>query len=270
MFSYCYTNDTSSLYHLVSFDVINVPFVLPLCVYILYLGVQRWRSRVQISHTDFFTFNVAFIQIIVIFASCLLIVNYSLHSEHVLKVSYYASFTVMSAVIFFQIFTCLERYAAVVHPVAYLSLKSQTWILIRNSSCAFVWLQCVIFATALGAQLDIIKYIIISLTCLTFCIALVLFCNLRVLYVLMRPGPGDGAKGSQVKLKALYTITAVTGALLVKFGGDVAAIGSLGVLIPEDSCGLFLSVFWFSFPNSLVLPLLFLHRKGKLHCFKTK
>uniref|UniRef100_A0AAV2KN64 Uncharacterized protein n=1 Tax=Knipowitschia caucasica TaxID=637954 RepID=A0AAV2KN64_KNICA len=62
-------------YQAIAFNLINVPFIFPVCVYILCLGLQRYRSRAQISHTDFFTYNMALIQLIGILGSCLLTGN---------------------------------------------------------------------------------------------------------------------------------------------------------------------------------------------------
>ncbi|KAJ0006110.1 hypothetical protein NQD34_013383, partial [Periophthalmus magnuspinnatus] len=190
-FNICYQLPNTN-YQAIAFNVVTVPSVLPVCVYILYLGVQQWWSRAKMSHTDFFTYNMAFIQLIGILGSCLLSGNQLFGNSQITTIGIFMLLVNSSSVLIFQIITCLERYLAVVYPIKYLNMKSQTWGLIRNLSCGFVWFQCILQSIVLSNSSDFDAYFSISLIHLALSILVVLFCNLRVLYVLMRPGPGEG------------------------------------------------------------------------------
>ena len=176
--------------------------------------------------------------------------------------------------IFFHVLTCVERYLAVVHPVTYLSLRQERWITIRNITIGCIWLLSIAGTGFL--PMDPI-YISIAYFCLIFFVLVViLFCSLSVLCVLIRPGPGEVGGGrrqlDQSKLRAFYTIMVILGVLMFRFGCRVVttALVNLTLLGATDSCRLQLIAIGCNQPSSLVLPLLFLHRAGKLLCCKSK
>ncbi|KAK7909996.1 hypothetical protein WMY93_014680 [Mugilogobius chulae] len=106
----------TSLYHIIAFILLTVPFVLPLCFYILHLGAQQWKSRANISHTEFFTFNIVINQLICVLGSCLLASNVSRKSELLTQAAICVYFLSSAVTIIFQVLTCLDRYMAVVYP----------------------------------------------------------------------------------------------------------------------------------------------------------
>ncbi|KAM7366555.1 hypothetical protein PAMP_015988 [Pampus punctatissimus] len=71
-------------------------------------------------------------------------------------------------------------------------------------------------------------------------------------------------------MRAFYTIMAIMVALLLRFGGHLLVLSIHATLAVKQSvrCGVLVSGVWFCIPSSLVLPLLFLHRAGKLLCSK--
>ncbi|TNN38146.1 hypothetical protein EYF80_051684 [Liparis tanakae] len=95
-------SDTSAgIFSVTAFIVTLLLLILPLCVYVIYLGFQRWRqqrSGTTMSHSDVFTFHMVVVEL------------------------------------FFHTLTCVERYLAVVHPVTYLGLKKGKGIRLRNIS----------------------------------------------------------------------------------------------------------------------------------------
>ncbi|KAJ4948695.1 hypothetical protein JOQ06_020225, partial [Pogonophryne albipinna] len=162
------------------------------------------------------------------------------------------------------------RHLAVVHPITYLRLRNRGGIMIRNVSIAFVWLLFFTWITVSTLIYSMAPYFCIT----TFSMVVVMFCSLSVLRALIRPGPGEGG-GDKVRLgqskkRAFYTIMAIMLTLCFRFGGQLLL---LSMFVSMDlgfcmHCMLFFYKAWLSLPSSLVLPLLFLHRAGKLACGK--
>lgn len=112
---------------------------------------------------------------------------------------------------------------------------------------------------------------IIDLCLLIIAIMIVSVCSLSVLCVLIRPGPGDQSgdreKVNKLKKRAFYTITAILGFLVLRFtAGLIRSIFYMSYI--DNACVVMTIGFWFYMPSSFVLPLLFLHRTGKLKCCK--
>ena len=114
-----------------------------------------------------------------------------------------------------------------------------------------------------------------NLLILDFCVMTgstvsVFFFSLSVLSTLNRPGPGkrgDRERVDQSKQRAFYTIVAILGALVLRFIGSLiwAVMFELEL---STRCLIMALTSWINLPSSLVLPLLFLHRAGKLLCCK--
>lgn len=172
--------------------------------------------------------------------------------------------------LFFHSLTCAERYLAVVHPVTYLGLKQSGAVKIRNISTVCVWLLSFGWYGLTFLSQDIIFILLLSL--LAFCLVIVSYCSLRVVYVLIHPGPGEvgGARErvDKSKQRAFHTILAITGALWMCFAGILitVALDRSQLLSNNEDCVALAIGYWFSLPSNLVLPLLFLQRSGKPVC----
>ncbi len=173
--------------------------------------------------------------------------------------------------IFFHVLTCVERYLAVVHPVTYLRLRQSRGVKIRNISTVCVWLFCLVWVVVVA--LNAPKIPASQFFCLmVFAIIIVSFCSLSVLFVLIRPGPGEVGGNrehvDQSKQRAFHTITAIMAVLCLWLAASVVvlALDKSNIMSRSEGCFLMVSVNWLTLPSSLVLPLLFLHRAGKLVC----
>ncbi|KAK2863416.1 hypothetical protein Q5P01_002949 [Channa striata] len=88
---------------------------------------------------------------------------------------------------------------------------------------------------------------------------------------LKRSGPGEVGKDrervDQSKQRAFYTIMSIMGVLWLLFVGVLVCVWLGFTATPLMSyrvrCVEMISAIWFNLPNSLLLPLLFLHRVGK-------
>ncbi|KAK2899527.1 hypothetical protein Q8A73_012656 [Channa argus] len=120
----------------VSFTITNLFLHLPLSLFVLYLGVQRWRQQrsfATTSHSDVFTYHSAAMQLIFALGGAFYICGKYTNLSELIKFWYYATCNIVPGQMFFHILTCVERYLAVVHPIIYLGLRhiSVLCVLIR-------------------------------------------------------------------------------------------------------------------------------------------
>ncbi|KAM3590567.1 uncharacterized protein V6R79_012006 [Siganus canaliculatus] len=269
----CY-NTTDGVFSNTAFTVTNILLLLPLYTFIFHLGVQRWRrgAGAPSSHSDVFTYNMVAIELMSILGS-LLICGAVFADLPMMLMSGLLFFSPnITGQMFLHFLTCLERYLAVVHPVTYRNLRTEKGARIRNISIGSVWAVCIISIGTISMD-DPHTMVLSSTLTISFELLLVSFISLSVLYVLIRPGPGEegGARQrvDQSKLKAFYTIVAILGVLTLRLLSFILA-GFLFTLQKDEkqSCGAWFSITWCGIPCSCVLPLLFLHRAGQLPCQK--
>ena len=256
--------------------IISILVLFPLYILVLYLGFKRWRqqrSNSTTSHSDVFTYNMVFMELMSVFGSTLICCGVYTVLQQMMMVGIYLFTINLSGQMFFHLLTCVERYLAVVHPITYLSLRQERGIRIRNITVVCAWLLSFALTGLLSAENQVLIDVIFYST-MAFVLILISLCSLSVLCVLIRPGPGEGGGGreqaDQSKLKAFYTIMVILGVLMLRFGGTIV-ISALYDLMKQAGakwCGLWLSTLWFCLPSSLVLPLLFLQRARKLLCCK--
>ncbi|KAK2863388.1 hypothetical protein Q5P01_002921 [Channa striata] len=170
---------------------------------------------------------------------------------------------------YFHTLTCVERYLAVVHPITYRRLRQSWGVRIRNISIGCIWLLCfqwICVKILYNSNFPFIPFF----SCLAFSLLVVSFCSFSVLSVLIRPGPGDvggdDRRVDRLKHRAFHTVMAILAVLWLWFVGVIVCYGldASSLLSYDDGCVVMMLGMWFCLPSSLVLPLLFLHRAGKL------
>ncbi|XP_067379818.1 uncharacterized protein [Channa argus] len=254
--------------------VTNSFLLFPLCIVVLYLGLQRWRQQrsstaALMTHSDCFTYHMALMEIIKVFGTILCCTGmYMFDFKMLLAWMFLFNFTWYGET-FFHNLTCAEHYVAVVHPIVYLSLRKQRGIRIRNIINGCIWLFC--FG---GTFVNIVFKVPVTVD---FCFLISFFiitsyCCLSVLYVLIRPGPGDQGRDrervDQSKLKAFYTILAILGVMLLRCIWYLVWFVLLMLNDEISRCVWIICDSWINIPSSLVLPLLFIQRAGRLACCK--
>lgn len=262
----CYLTK-QGLYIIPTFTVAWTMLFFPLCFLVLYVGFQRWRQNKQspMSHTDFFTYNMLFIELLNISGNSAY--SYGSVYEKYWLIIWGTSILslVYPAQLSFHIFTCIERYLAVVHPVTYLNLRKRRWIWARNMTVLFAWMYSSLW---LGLSLSLQPNEILTafMILLLSDVCIVVFCSVSVLCTLRNPSPGEGSGVCQSKQKAFYTIFIILAVLMLWLMWTLltAWLVMSNQLDFDLLCTLKKSMCWFAFPSSLVLPVLFLHRAGKL------
>lgn len=248
--------------------------LLPLFLLVLHVGFQRWWRRRSVatatatSHSDVLTFHMVLLELLSIVVTCLY--YYSANTGKELQFA--AVLAILPAIgtgqSLFHLLTCMDRYLAVVHPIRYVWLRQSAGIRLRNISIGCAWLLCCPSAgLSLLGNLYSRIYIFVTL----FSSVVLSFGTLCILFVVSRSGPSQapGAKqrADQTKQRALHTVAAITTALVLRFLFSMLPSilsATLDNLSRRHRCLLLTSSPWFSLPSSLVLPLLFLHRAGKL------
>ncbi|XP_067380430.1 uncharacterized protein [Channa argus] len=258
-----------------AFSITNIVVIFPMSFVVLYLGFRQWRQQCSIptavttSNSDIFTYNMVTMLLIEVLASSLYCVGGYANIVEIITFLYDFFCTMWSVKMQFHMLTCVERYLAVVHPVTYHGLKNKGGVRIRRLSIVCVWLQLFLWVGLIpvtSANVNLIVFICYLVTAFI----VISSCSLSVLCALRRPGPGevggDKEQVNQLKLRAFHTITAIMGTLLLSVAGVLvcAAIYASALLKYNDSCVVMMSFVLFSVPSSLVLPLLYLHRAGKL------
>ncbi|KAI9524362.1 hypothetical protein NQZ68_018045 [Dissostichus eleginoides] len=257
------------------FTVTNLLLLLPLSTFILGFGFLRWRKQrpAAMNPLDVFTFHMVVMELFGMSSSVTCFTGAYKNHQNMVKVGC-NMFAITSCVkMFFHVLTCMERYMAVVHPLTYRNLSKSGGVMIRNICVGFVWFLLA-GLIALRLQMGNNFNMILFFCNLVLSLIVSSFCNISVVRVLNRAGPGEeGAnaeKTDTLKQKALVTITAIMVVLLVRFSGNLIclSLGSSHVLSSYDTCVVITSGVWFCLPSSYVLPLLFLHRAEKLPCLK--
>lgn len=258
----------------ISLGLIITRFLLlvPLCTFILYQAFQQWRQHHSFSttsHSDLFTFHNAVMEIFWSVGSVIGCLHYVIHAHWLVHASTAFTFLSYFGQSFFHMLMCVERYLAVVHPVTFRGLKTSRGVRIRDATISCVWLLCFVVGFVLQFDddtSDLVSFFIMSGISLVVCS----FCSVSVLSILIRPRPGDGGRDrqriDQSKLRAFFTITAILGTLWFWFLPFVVGTALYTVFLGDVyvECVIQASAYWFSVPSSLVLPLLYLHRTGRL------
>lgn len=246
--------------------------LFPVFIFVLYVGYQQQRHRrsaaIETRHSDIFTFHMVHLQIIGGVGVSIYCYGAYTNGQVAQDVGTYTYSVVSPGETLFHLLTCMERYLAVVHPVTYRRLRQADGVRIRHISIGCVWLICCSVAGL--SKISLTFSVIYTFVFLVSASTIVAFCSISVLFVLLRPGPGEVAgcweRVDQTKKRAFYTILVIMVTLLLRFLSYLMyTIVSVMFLIKTmDPCVIFWSMHWFSIPSILVLPLLFLHRAGKL------
>uniref|UniRef100_A0AAV2KS97 G-protein coupled receptors family 1 profile domain-containing protein n=1 Tax=Knipowitschia caucasica TaxID=637954 RepID=A0AAV2KS97_KNICA len=131
--------DPPTFYIFISIAVVTL-LLMPVSLYILYLGFSQWKQRRAASHLDHFTYHMSAMDLLP-FCGCIVFCVGACYDNIFLMSQSLALFSFnWSAKIHLNTLTCVDRYLAVVHPISYLNLKRRAGVKIRNGAIAFLWL----------------------------------------------------------------------------------------------------------------------------------
>ncbi|KAK7910079.1 hypothetical protein WMY93_014763 [Mugilogobius chulae] len=163
----------------------------PIFLYVLYEGYKRMKAQQSpLSHADVFTFTIITMEILTTIGSNIGMFSVKDQKSVAMRIGRdLYNIGVMGAMCI-HCLTCVDRYLAVVHPITYLRLKRRGGVMIRNIGIIGAWLYSVGVQNIRHIMTD--NSIFIMNLCLSFLpVALVSFCSASVLFVLIRPKPGE-------------------------------------------------------------------------------
>lgn len=249
--------------------------LLPLYVFVLVVGLQRWRRQragtamPTMSHSDFFTLQMMVVEILGVWGSFLYTLGAFTRCEAAVLLGVYLLNVIFPGQSLFHVLTCVERYLAVVHALTYVHTRERIKLGVRNVSTALVWLLCSGWIAVVNLYLPDVPTTCL-LPCITFCLLVTLFCSQSVLRSLTRARLGEVSGAHRgvdpSKKRAFNMIVVITAVLLLRVLGLLVCFGFSNLVSVDlkDRCVVMDSGIWLTLPSSLVLPLLFLHRAGKL------
>ncbi|KAJ0055678.1 hypothetical protein NL108_009640 [Boleophthalmus pectinirostris] len=248
---------------------------VPLFIFVLFVGFQQFRSKTSAtSNFDVFTINITIMEILNIIAAYVYFSGFYSKNLHIKSMGRYLGLVATTGQVVFHNLTCGERYLAVVHPITYLHFKKWGGVKVGKirSGCAWV-MSIVLVMVTYFTESESFEFVYITLLH-SVSIHIVCFCTASVLCVLIRPRPGEVGRDKkaldQSKRKAFNTMITTLAVLLSRL---ISILLSYCIFfLPnwdlEIKCNVMLLACWCALPSSLMLPLLFLHRAGKLPKWK--
>lgn len=272
LYIFCCYISTDGTYVFTAFALTYCLLAFPPCICVLYLVLQRWwqqRSSCSTAVTsppDIVTYHAVGMTVLGVSGSLALCYGSNVNNSWVVWGGSMCWLFAWYGETLFQILACLEHYLALAHPIMYQKLRGERGIFLRNISSLFVWLFAIARTSASGDQSISVIFDFVGLV--LSLITAVLY-NFFLLQILIRPTPGKQSREGmdQTKQRALFIIVTITGTLCLRFSSNLILYGSF-YITGSYSCVSVFSMIWFNIPSSLILPLLFLHRAGKLACCK--
>lgn len=228
---------------------------LPLSVLVLRVAVQRWRSAMATTtgHMDVYTYHMVLLELLGMAGACSYYYN-ALTG----KPSQWNAISKFIGVdqALFHLLACMDRYLAVVHPIRYMWMRQSAGIRLRNIAIGCAWLLG-LPACVMGNTRRIYTF---SILFFSFLFSSGTLC---ALFAMTQSGP---KRESRDKQRALHTIAAITATLVLRFLGNLIPFifRATSVLNKRQLCLMMTMLLPTFLPTSVVMPLLFLQRAGKL------
>lgn len=252
------------------FSITRILLLLPLLIFAFCDALQQQqqrRTRRTSSQPLLFTYHMMVFELLGVFGSVACLCG-TLTDYRPMKIVwlYVLAFTVPGQT-YLHALISLEHYLAVLHPIIFRRLKEAKMIRNRNVGICFIWLLCCVEVCLIS--LNDWTSIITFLCSMWFNFCLCSFCSISVLCALIRPElerrVGDRQQTGKFKPVAFYTVTVILGGLWLRFLGQMLILFVFPTVHMgmAKKCIMAISGFWFGFPTSLMLPMLFVYRTRK-------
>lgn len=246
--------------------IINI-FILPLYICVFVVSCQQWKKCRSASHSDICTIHICVMEVLAFFGLLLYVCAPYIRVPYLDHYGTFIMGLMAPGTTLLHLLTCVERYLAVVHPVTYYQdLKQMVAVKIRNVSIGCIWLLC-LSLTCLFDVFWVYTYFVLVL--LAISLILVSFCSFSILVILMRPRPSadvsiNTCRVDRKKRRAFNIVILIDGVLLLKFMSAMITQVFYLKYVNVYAHVLMWCLAWLNLPSMLLLPLVFLHRAGRL------
>ncbi|MBN3300960.1 GPR4 protein, partial [Amia calva] len=226
--------------------------------------LQVLRGRVAESSTsDVFIGNVVVLDTLFCLIIPVTVINvFHIQNPYISKAVDLVFMLNENGALLFLCCVCLDLYIAMLHPIRFLRYK----VLAYRAGCsAAIWVITVvisIYLTFLAGKQGF--YLTTSIFCSAF--ALMLFCNLSILWALQQAGPG-AQEMHPIKKKAFNTVLTILVILILNYS-LLVVLFLIDDVIPGYILQYYITPIGHSFVTIRVCiqPLLFLYSAGQMHC----
>lgn len=243
--------DTESFVIYTSY-LLSIILLLPLFILVLIMVLRRWKSAIITTsvHMDILTYHMVLMEIVGVGGACFFYYKSAREEQNETEITTrFASF-IGTGQSLFHLLACLDRYLAVAHPIRYMWMRQSAGNRLRNAVIGCSWLLCLIPCVI---NVDIIPFFSVFFSSGTLC----------VLFVISHSEPSRKARAKQ---RALSTVAAISTSLFLRLLSSMVPpifYETLNLSLSQQCLVIMVSL-PFSLPSSLVMPLLFLQRVGKL------
>ncbi|KAJ8001658.1 hypothetical protein DPEC_G00171750 [Dallia pectoralis] len=222
------------------------------------LVLKQIASRKSDSSTsDIFIFNLAILDAYFCLMGPIDIFNRLFLKQEVVWYFQRFAYGLKDTAPLFLVCICLDRYVAVVHPVLFTGIRDNR---IRMGFSALTWgliLGYALTKSFLGVSYDIFSGLIL------FCFALMIYCNLSIIWVLRRSVAGKEVM-HPVKKKAFKMVLAILGVIIVNYLPSVALVPFYSYYtVVQFQCQVIISVFSILDLSSSIEPLLYITKMDR-------
>lgn len=241
-------------------NVLSLILRFPVNVYVLQIIMSR-----NMFTSEFYSFKQALFEVMC-FYDFLGVVFFVSPNWYLWKIQHFFLGFIMTARPCLLALICVERYLAVVKPVAFLRMKSLKYKLAMS---AIIWLWTVTTGVCILVLTDFKNGLVWQIA---VCCIVNLYCCIATLHALRRPGPGEGPRQregmSNVKLKAFRIILILTVSVFLTYVPLVLVV-LFKKYFKEEVFADILDIFFICTALSgFIQASLFLQRLGKLTFIK--
>jgi hypothetical protein len=244
---------------------------LPALVWCLWLSLSGSLSG-GLKPTKVFPINLFAVELVFCVSSLLLMVSSFIENDMFQQAHTFIFGLSWTCRPLLQSCICVERYLAVVHPVAFLKYRRRRyrvasstlfWVLSLTLSCSFTLMD----------YEAIEHYVLISVYCLG--VVIISLCSFFILRVLKQPGPGE-VEGGRVgekkqrttdpqKMKAFGIV--LTNLVMILTSSISVVVGVTTMSSSLDiTCNVTFMLLIVNIFSVMISPLMHLYREGRLLC----
>ncbi|KAJ8000844.1 hypothetical protein DPEC_G00184610 [Dallia pectoralis] len=283
-------NSTSMLNWMYCLDQGYVPSVICQCIQVLcfLLGTPAlvwclWISLIEgtsegLKPTQIFPINLFMVELLFCVQSLLQVIYQRFLPQNmflqVVDFLYYISWVSRP---FFQTCICVERYMAVVQPVAFIKYRLRRY---RMGSSTLIWGLTIMYSCVMVhlhvCERTLNNYVIIGVYFLG--LVIISLCCFFILHVLKQPGPGEveGGRGGEKKQgttdpQKMRAFRIVLTNLVIISMSSISLVTGYAIMSFNTInfyCNIFPMSITFNIFSVMASPVLHLHREGRLHCRK--